>query len=372
MKFIQCAALFAMTTPAFFAVSSQADGQIPVKVVVIATFQDGNDNDPTAGEFGNWVLNLPLPVTIPFPQGYHHLRYNPELQVLGIVTGEGKSHAAASIMGLGMDSRFDLSHAYWIVAAIAGVDPNKGSVASTAWAKFVVDGDLSYQIDAREIPRRWSTGYIPLGRSSPYEGPSQPFNSNGVQQVYQLNASLADWAFQLTQNTPLPDDSTLQQIRAGYPTYPNALRPPFVLEGDDLAADTFWLGDLLNTWAENWISYWTVKQGSFAMSAFEDAGVGQALQFLSQVGRADQNRLLVLRSASDYTVQAQGQTPAQFLAAENSGGLSGFQEALNDVYNVGSTVVKELSSNWHAYEHQTPSPASLPALPTVTEREGGN
>jgi hypothetical protein len=55
-------------------------------------------------------------------------------------------------MGLGMDPRFDLSKAYWIVAAIAGVDPNKGSVASTAWAKFVVDGDLSYQIDAREIP----------------------------------------------------------------------------------------------------------------------------------------------------------------------------------------------------------------------------
>jgi purine nucleoside permease len=89
------------------------------------------------------------------------LRYNPDLQVLGIVTGEGKSHAAASIMGPGMDPRFDLSKAYWIIAAIAGVDPKKVSVASTAWAKFVVDGDLSYQIDAREIPRSWSTGYVP-------------------------------------------------------------------------------------------------------------------------------------------------------------------------------------------------------------------
>ena len=81
-------------------------------------------------------------------------------------------------MGLGMDPRFDLSKAYWIVAAIAGVDPKKTSVASTAWAKFVVDGDLSYQIDAREIPRSWSTGYVPLGRSSPYQPPSQPFNSS--------------------------------------------------------------------------------------------------------------------------------------------------------------------------------------------------
>ena len=172
MKFIQSAALFAITMLAFSAVPAKADHKIiPVRVVVITTFQAGDDNDPTAGEFGNWVLNLPLPQTIPFPQGYHQLRYNPELQVLGIVTGEGKSHAAASIMGLGMDPRFDLSKAYWIVAAIAGVDPKKASVASTAWAKFVVDGDLSYQIDARESPRGWSTGYVPLGRSSPYQGP---------------------------------------------------------------------------------------------------------------------------------------------------------------------------------------------------------
>jgi purine nucleoside permease len=123
MKFIQSAALFAITMLAFSAVPAQADHKIiPVRVVVITTFQAGDDNDPTAGEFGNWVLKLPLPQTISFPQGYHHLRYNPKLQVLGIVTGEGKSHAAASIMGLGMDSRFDLSKAYWIVAAIAGVE----------------------------------------------------------------------------------------------------------------------------------------------------------------------------------------------------------------------------------------------------------
>jgi purine nucleoside permease len=364
MTIIQCARLLAIALVAVSAVSIRADGKIPVRVVVITTFQNGQDNDPTAGELGNWVLNLPMSQTIPFPQGYHQLRYNAQLQVLGVVTGQGKSHAAASIMGLGMDPRFDLSKAYWIVAAIAGVDPGKGSVASTAWAKFVVDGDLSFQIDAREIPQEWSTGYVPLGRSSPYEGPFQAFNANGVQQVYHLNAALADWAFQLTEKTRLSDDSTLQQVRAGYANYPNALKPPFVLEGDDLAADTFWLGDLLNIWAERWISYWTVNQGSFAMSDFEDAGIGQALQFLSQVGRADPNRLLVLRGASDYTVPPLGQTPAQFLASQNSGGLSGFQEALNDVYQIGSIVVKKLSSNWNLYASQIP----LPTAATTTNK----
>ena len=367
MKVIQRSALFVIATLAFLSVSAKADNQIPIRVVVITAFQGGADDDPTKGEFGNWVLHLPLPQTIPFPQGYHHLRYNPELQVLGIVTGQGKSHAAASIMGLGMDSRFDLSKAYWVVAGIAGVNPNEASVASTAWAKFVVDGDLSYQLDARQIPNGWSTGYVPLGRSRPYEKPYQPFDSNGVQQVYRLNASLADWAFSLTQHTDLPDDSNLQKVRSGYLPYPMAIRPPFVLEGDDLAADTFWLGDLLNTRAEKWISYWTVKQGSFVMSEFEDAGIGQALQFLSQVGRADQHRLLVLRSASDYTVQPDGQTPAEFLAGEVSGALSGFRESLNNVYEVGSIVVKKLSSDWNIDADQIPSPAVVPPSPTVTK-----
>jgi purine nucleoside permease len=346
MRSIRCVTAIVVATLALMAVSLRAHDRIPVKVIVVATF----DN-----ELQNWTANLPLPQTLPFPQGYRPLRYNQKLQVLGIITGQGKSQATASIMGLGFDSRFDLSRAYWLVAGIAGVNPKKASVASTAWAKFIVDGDLSYQIDAREIPHHWSTGYVPLGRSSPYQGPPQPFNSNGVQQVYRLNASLVDFAFGLTANVVLPDDANLQQVRAGYPTYPNALRPPFVLQGDDLAADTFWTGDLLNSWAENWVDYWTVGLGSFSMSAFEDAGIGQALQFLSQVKRADLNRLLVLRGGSDYTVQPQGTTPAQFIATQNSNGLSGFQEALDNLYQVGSIVVRELSNEWktHDQNHQS-------------------
>ena len=179
-KAVRCAAMVALSVLGFLAVSLRADDRIPVRVVVVATFES---------ELQNWITNLPLTKTLPFPQGYRPLHYNSKLRVLGVITGQGKSHAAASIMGLGFDPRFDLSRAYWLVAAIAGVDPNKASVASTAWAKFIVDGDLSYEIDARQIPPDWSTGYVPLGRSTPYEGPPQPFNSNGVQQVYQLNAS---------------------------------------------------------------------------------------------------------------------------------------------------------------------------------------
>jgi purine nucleoside permease len=76
----------------------------------------------------------------------------------------------------------------------------------------------------------------------------------------------------------------------------------------------------------------------------------------------------VLRSGSDYTVQPDGQTPAEVLASEVSGALSsGFRESLNDVYEVGGIVVKKLSSDWNIYADQVPSSVVVPPLPTVTK-----
>ena len=102
--------------------------------MVVTTFEIGNDSGDEAGEFQNWVEHYPLSEVLPFPQGYHPLRYNADDHVLGIVTGVGKSQAAASIMALGLDPRFDLSKAYWILAGIGGIDPDRGSLASAVWA----------------------------------------------------------------------------------------------------------------------------------------------------------------------------------------------------------------------------------------------
>jgi purine nucleoside permease len=42
-------------------------------------------------------------------------------------------------MALGTDPRFDLTHAYWLLNGIAGVDPTRASIGSPAWASFVVN-----------------------------------------------------------------------------------------------------------------------------------------------------------------------------------------------------------------------------------------
>ena len=135
----------------FCALFAHAQRKIPVKVVVVAMFERGADTRDEPGEYQYWVEREKLDRVIPFPQGYHDLRMNRD-GVLGILTGVGTARAAASIMALGMDPRFDLTKAYWLVAGIAGVDPADATLGSAAWAEYVVDADLAHEIDAREIP----------------------------------------------------------------------------------------------------------------------------------------------------------------------------------------------------------------------------
>ena len=333
---------------------------IPVRVVVVTTFELGQDTGDTPGEFQAWVERLPLADTIDFPYGVRALRYNPALQVLGVVTGGGAINSTASIMALGLDARFDLSKAYWIVAGIAGVDPNHGSVGSAAWAEWVVDRDLTHEIDAREIPPDWSTGLVPLSRSRPFEVPV-PGPGIFTPSVYHLNPGLTEWAFRLTQSLPLEDTAELRQIRARYPDQAQAQTPPHVFKGDEVSAMNWWLGTIMTRTAEDWMAYWTGGKGVCAMTAMEDSGILHALQRLARTGRADTNRVLVLRTGANYSAPAKGETAAQLLASESSSDtatkLSAYGAALEAAYRVGSKVVQTLSAHWERYAGQPPEAA---------------
>src|SRR5579862_9174575 len=183
------------------ALSAGAEHRVPVKVVVVTMFERGADTGDEPGEFQYWVEREKLDRVYRFPQGYRDLRMNRQ-GVLGVVTGIGTAKAAATITALGSDPRFDLRNAYWLVAGISGIDPEDGSLGSAAWAEWVVDADMAHEIDAREIPADWKTGYVPLRKSVPYEQPRQTAVEG---EAYHLNASLVDWAFELTKNVALVD-----------------------------------------------------------------------------------------------------------------------------------------------------------------------
>jgi purine nucleoside permease len=338
----------ALTLLLAFAASSKTP-PIPVKVVVVAMFERGADTGDQPGELLYWVERNHLDRVIPFPQGYHPLRMNKD-GVLAVLTGVGTAKSTAAIMALGMDPRFDLTKAYWIVAGISGINPARGSLGSAAWAEWVVDGDLAREIDGREIPAGWKTGYLPLRGSVPYE---QPLDSSEGE-AYHLEPGIVDWAWKLTKDVALADAEGMKTARAPYPDE-NARRPPFVMKGDTLSSGTFWHGKLLNAWAVDWVAYQTGGKGGYVTTAMEDTGTLQSLTFLAKAGKADLNRVLVLRTASNYDMPPPGVTAAENLARTKLGQYSAYLPALEAAWRVGNTVVENLVNNWPRYRDRTPA-----------------
>jgi purine nucleoside permease len=316
---------------------------IQVKVVVVAMFEVGADTGDQPGELQYWVERDHLDRVYPLAAGYHAVRMNGEGE-MAVLTGQGTAHAAATIMAVGLDPRFDLSHAYWIVAGIAGASPDRASLGSAVWARWVVDGDLGYEIDARETPSDWTTGYLPLRKSKPFEEPAAALPG----QVYELNKGLAEWAYNLTRTTPLADSDHLKEIRSNFDGEA-AQRPPFVSMGDEVSSSRYWHGKLFDAWAAEWMRYFTNGQGEFVTTAMEDTGTLQSLEFLANAGRIDRQRILVLRTVSNYDRQPRGMTAAESLATQRIGKYSGYLPSLEAAYTVGHVVVNELLTHWPQY-----------------------
>ncbi len=331
--------------------STQSDAAAPieVKVVLVTMFERGADTGDEPGEFQLWYERRDLDQVFPF-QGEHDLHFNADSGILAIVTGAGTAKAAASIMALGMDPRFDLSRSYWLVAGIAGFDPADASIGSAAWAEYLVDGDLSHEIDAREKPDDWEWGFIARHTKVPFD-PDKP-EPRG--EVFHANGALAEWAFQLTKDTQLPVDEEILADSARYINHPNARKPPFVLRGDNIAALTFWHGEILNAWANAWVDYWSDGNGEFVSSAMEETGTFQSLTYLDKIDRVDIDRVMVLRTASNFTMPPPGVSAAENLLRENEG-YTGINLAVESAYIVGSVVIDEILDNWATYENQIPA-----------------
>jgi len=349
-QFVRILIVLAIFPFQLFGQGTSSSKPIPIKVVIVAMFERGADTGDTPGEYQLWVEREHLDQIIPLPAGYHHARLNKD-GVLGILTGVGTAKAAASVMAVGLDPRFDLSKAYWLIAGIGGGDPADVSLGSAVWADHVLDGDLAYEIDARQIPENWPTGYVPLRKATPYE---EPVRTELEGELYTLNPHLVGWAFRLTKDTPLPDSDSLRTSRARFAGFPNALKSPFVACGDTLSSSTFWHGSKMDEWANAWTRYYTGGRGNYVIAAMEDSGTMQALTFLSQAGRVDLQRVLVLRTVSNYDREPPGTTVADSLKALASGNYSAYFLALEVAQTVGDKVVRDIVE--HCAERESAPP----------------
>ncbi len=261
--------------------------------------------------------------------------------MLACCTGVGAARAAASVMALGLDQRFDLTQAYWLVTGVAGCDPGMGSLASVVMPQFVVDGDLCHEVDGREIPSNWVDGFVPIGKSVPYEEPlAQRFNGDdGI--CFQLDAGLVGLAFRLAQGVELKDTEAIGRRRRLFAPEKTAWRKPEVLRGDELSSTTFWHGRLMSDRARRWIAYQTSGWGRYAITAMEDTGILTALKGLGAAELVDFTRVVIARGVSNYDQPRRGLTAAESLAETRVATDSAYLPALENAWRVGSRLIAE-------------------------------
>jgi len=325
---------------------------ITIKAVVVTMYEKGEATGDSAGELQRWVERSTIKTTFDFPLGEFPLFLTDD-GVLLTCTGGGVPNATASIMALGLDSRFDFSEAYWLVAGISGGDPKDLSLGSAAWATVVVDGDLAYEIDAREIPEAWPYGYMPLGASAPAESPEDIYTGWTLNTVsFALNADLAHWAYENTKDLKLTAGEETKSFRELFTTFPNARKAPFVTMGETLSSSTYWHGKLLNQWANDWVELYSDETKNFMTTNMEDSGTLTALYRLARKGLVDTDKIMVLRTVSNYSMPPEGK-PATWSATapypENG------NPALESAYQVGSVVIKAIVTHWDRMRTEIPT-----------------
>jgi purine nucleoside permease len=340
--------------------------KIKVKVIVLAGFEVGDDTGDAPGEFQFWAEREHLTGTLDVKGAPHPLRFN-SAGLYGSVAGNTRDKtlttvpASELIMAICLDPRLDVSKAYWLITGISGIDPAHGSIGSAVWADSVVDGDAMREIGEGEIPAGWPWGLFAIGTMKPGQRPAKQTTAGGwggaelaYTMNYPLNPGLTRWALAWSQqHATLTDSPALKAWRDRYTGFPNALHPPEISLGATLASARYWHGEKRTEWARDWVKLWTDGKGVFSTTAMEQAAYVGTLQRLGQKGLVDFNRVLMLRSVSNYCMPPPGMDITATIGDESLGTIPGFEAG----YRAGSVVVHELLEHWDKYELTIPTAA---------------
>jgi purine nucleoside permease len=342
---------------------SHASEKIAIKVIVLSGFEVGDDTGDAPGEFQYWAEREHLTGTLEVTGAPHPLRYN-AAGLYASVAGNTRDRtlttvpASELIMALALDPQLDLRKTYWIINGISGIDPAHGPIGSAVWAGHVIDGDAMREVGEAEMPANWTYGLFAIGTSAPNTLPPAHADAGGwggatlaYTMDYALNPGLTRWAFELSNaKATLPDSPELKAWRMQYTGYPKAQLPPQILMGDTLSSARYWHGEKRTVWARDWVKLWTAGKGEFSTTAMEQAAYVGTLQRMAAKGLLDFNRVLMLRSASNYCTPPAGQDFLKTIGDESLGTAPAFEAA----YRAGSVVVHELLQNWTRYEAEVP------------------
>lgn len=348
MKILYFLGLCALLSPTAFAQTAE----LHPRVVVVGYFEVGADTGDRPGELQYWVERDHLDRVIEVAGMSRPVRVNRDGSEIAVAVGPGNINPAVNLMALGADPRFDLRQAHWLLNGIAGISPKDGTIGAAVWTDFVINGDLAKEIDPREIPSTWKDGFVSLDGETPsdpkggagweddvraWSGRDARANRRG--NVIRLNTALLAWAYDLTKDTKLAEDDAMRTLRLSYKGFSGTQVGPQVQVGANIATEIFWHGRLMDAWAHRWVTFETDGAAHLGTTSMNDTGALLALQALTRQGKADWNKALLLRTASNFDMPPEGMTAAQNLARERHGSYTGYLPALEAAYKVGHIAV---------------------------------
>ncbi|MGH2587841.1 MAG: purine-nucleoside phosphorylase [Dehalococcoidia bacterium] len=330
---------------------AQGAAPLRLKVLTVTMFQDLDRlAEANSGEAHLWVTRDVLDRRIEIPGAYSPLFVDAAGEHGLIITGMGIPNSAASMMTVGLSAALDLRSTYIMVAGIAGTPPEVGTLGTAAWAEWVVNAGAANAIDPRELPSDWLYPYFHLGCTTPW----CPDGFETGTEVFHLNATLTAAAVRLSQDVALADSDAARAYRAHFPG-PVADDAPRVIKADSASSETFFGGRILSDWLSWWVGQWTDGRGVYGMSGNEDHGTMTSLRRLAAATLVDWDRVMVLRTASDFDQPYPGRTALQAIGDSSDMGLPiALDISLENAYRVGSAVTRAIIGDWDAWAAGVP------------------
>jgi len=312
---------------------------IAPKVMLIGMYDDEGNLWHNIPEFNLLEHNISLPLLSPL---YPQVFCTSDSSICQLVTSEGEANAAVSITALLLSGMFDLTQTYLFIAGVAGISPKMGTLASITFPRYAAQVGLQYEIDAREIPNSFTSGYFPQGTTGQGMWPEYNYGT----EVFELNDALRQIVVSIAKNATLFDDDSSRAYRAHYATssaYAAGAAPPSVVACDTATSDQWISGDLLMTMAENTTKLFTNGTGVYCTTQQEDNASLEALLRGAVYGLVDFARIIIMRAASDFDRPYPGQTAYDNLV---NGQEAGYDASLQNLRIAGVLIVTTIVNEW--------------------------
>lgn len=301
-----------------------------IKVLILNMFEVGENKGDFAGEFQHFYEAYldgaksyelsKMPLTL----------YVNDNGVAGCIAGMGKAQSASSLTAILSDPRFDCTNTYILVSGCSGMSPERGTLGDVVWADELVDFELGH-------------GWLESDKSSSNDGTflrSEGYDRPGY---IKMNKALAQWAYDLTSDVALSDDSAAAAYRATYGPE-EALEKPSVRMGVSVTGDSYWHGAASSARSDEITAVYGA--GTYMVTQMEDNAFGVVAMNYDLL-----DRLLVCRDVVNYDQPSSGQSVRESL--DTSSGA--FSMGMKNGFAVSSVVVDALIANWDTYKTRTPS-----------------